>query len=128
MVWFRGENETPVEIKAVKGKAERRRHVRNYAEGELSEPQSFYFRGSDSKLNLRAQNLNVFAQLADGVDDETWLHHLQRHDYSRWFANMIKDSDLAKEAAEIESDAELSATESRQRMKEAIAKRYTAAA
>jgi hypothetical protein len=39
---------------------------------------SFYFRGPDDKLKLRAQNLAVFVQLAEGVDDETWLFHLRQ--------------------------------------------------
>ena len=58
--------------------AERERHVRKYAEGELAPDRSFYFRGPDGTLNLRAQNLIVFNQMADGIDDGTWLHHLRR--------------------------------------------------
>ena len=49
---------------------ERRRHLRKYAEGDLEED-AFYFRGPDDKLNLRVQNLVLFAQIADGIDDET---------------------------------------------------------
>jgi hydroxymethylpyrimidine pyrophosphatase-like HAD family hydrolase len=37
--------------------SERRRHSRKYAEGSLGEDKSFYFRGPQGKLNLRAQNL-----------------------------------------------------------------------
>ena len=54
-------------------RAEHRRHSRKYAEGELPQDRSFYFRGPQGKLNLRAQNLMVFLQMAEGVDDETWL-------------------------------------------------------
>jgi len=25
----------------------------------------------------------IFLQISDGVDDETWLHHLKAHDVSR---------------------------------------------
>ena len=53
------------------------RHTRKYAEGELGEDKSFYFRGPDNALNLRAQNLTIFLQMADGVDDQTWRHHLE---------------------------------------------------
>ncbi len=53
------------------------RHIRKYAEGSLGEDKSFYFRGPANALKLRAQNLTLFMQMADGVDDETWLHHLQ---------------------------------------------------
>ena len=69
------------------------RHIRKYAEGALGEDKSFYFRGPANALNLRAQNLTIFMQMADGVDDETWLHHLQAHDYSRWVREAIKDDD-----------------------------------
>jgi hypothetical protein len=112
----------------VSGKAERRRHVRRYAEGEMSAEQSFYFRGPESKLNLRAQNLNGFLQLADGVDDETWLYHLKRGDYTRWFQEIIKDEPLAQDAAKVEADDALSAKDSRCKIKEAIETRYTAPA
>ena len=57
---------------AIPPRAERRRHLRKYAEGDLGADQSFYFRGPDGQANLRAQNLQLFLQLADGVDDETW--------------------------------------------------------
>ena len=43
---------------------------RKYAEGDLPPDRSFYFRGPEGKLNLRAQNLILFLQLADGVDDD----------------------------------------------------------
>ena len=48
-------------------KTELRRHRRKYAAGELGEDKSFYFRGPGGKLNLRAHNMNMFAQLAEGV-------------------------------------------------------------
>jgi hypothetical protein len=32
---------------------------------------SFFFRGPDAALYLRAQNLSTFLQLAEGVDDAT---------------------------------------------------------
>jgi len=79
-------------------------------------------------LNLRAQNTNLFLQIADGVDDATWQHHLRAGEYSRWFRDMIKDSELADEIAEIEQDRGLSPQESRERVKEAVNRRYTAPA
>ena len=82
-------------------------------EGELSKETSFYFRGPEEKLNLRAQNLMVFLQLAQGVDDATWLHHLHQGDYAHWFRTAIKDTDLAEETIEIGKRQGLSASESR---------------
>jgi len=97
-------------------------------EGELSKDQSFYFRGLEGKLNLRAQNLTVFMQLAEGVDDATWLYHLYQGDYVRWFRTIIKDTDLAEETLAIGKRQDLSARESRILVKTAIEKRYTAPA
>ena len=103
-----------------------KRHTRKYAEGALSEGQSFYFRGPHGKLNLRAQNTTLFLQIAEGVDDATWEHHLRAHEYSRWFRDMIKDAELADEVAEVEQDRGLSPQESRERVKDAVNRRYTA--
>jgi hydroxymethylpyrimidine pyrophosphatase-like HAD family hydrolase len=104
---------------------ERRRHRRKYAEGELPPERSFYFRGPEGKLNLRAQNLIMFRQLADGVDDETWLHHLRNGDYSHWMETAIKDRSLAQVVHEVEDMPDVSAHDSRQRVASAIEERYT---
>lgn len=64
-------------------------------------------------------------QLAEGVDDDTWSHHLRRGDYSRWFRKEIKDEELAAEAERVENMKGLSADESRELIKKAIEKRYT---
>ena len=107
---------------------ERRRHIRKYAAGQLGEDKSFYFRGGENRLKLRAHNLSMFIQIAEGVDDETWLHHLQAGDYSRWFREAIKDNDLAREVAEAETEAASDAAASRARILSAVEKRYTAPA
>jgi hypothetical protein len=99
--------------------------VRKYAEGELGPDRSFYFRGPADRLNLRVQNLDLFVQIAEGVDDETWLHHLRRGDYSRWFRDAIKNEDLAQEAAAIEQAPGGSAADSRALIRSAIERRYT---
>ena len=67
-------------------------------------------------------------QLADGVDDETWRYHLEQHDVSQWFRNIIKDESLAAEAADVEARAELSPRDSRARIRAAIQHRYTSSA
>jgi hydroxymethylpyrimidine pyrophosphatase-like HAD family hydrolase/energy-coupling factor transporter ATP-binding protein EcfA2 len=126
IIWRRRpEARDPVWVRTFPPKAEHRRHVRKYATGDLGEDRSFYFRGPTGQLNLRAQNLGVFMQLADGVDDETWLHHLQQQEYSRWFRKAIKDQDLAAEAAGVENQPGLSPKESRELIKAAIERRYT---
>lgn len=109
-------------------KGERRRHLRKYAEGELGEDKSFYFRGPENALKLRAQNLMTFLQMAEGVDEGTWLHHLREGDYSRWFEEAIKDPDLAAEARAIEGDASLDAAQSRESIADMVTRRYTAPA
>jgi HAD superfamily hydrolase (TIGR01484 family) len=107
---------------------EHRRHTRKYAEGVLGEDKSFYFRGPGRALNLRAQNLMMFLQIAEGVDDGTWLHHLERGDYSRWFRLAIKDDGLADEAEAVEGTAGADAAASRAGIREAVTRRYTAPA
>ncbi len=107
------------------GSTQRRRHHRKYAEGLLIPERSFYFRGPDGKLNLRAHNLVLFLEIADGVDADTWRFHLDRGDYSRWFGEVIGDEELASEARSIERTSTLDATESRARMRDAIERRYT---
>ncbi len=109
-------------------KAVRHRHRRKYAEGKLGDDKSFYFRGPDGRLNLKAHNLDLFMQMADGVDDTTWLYHLRAGDYSRWFRDAIKNADLADATAAVEAQADADATESRARIRAAIEKRYTGAA
>jgi hydroxymethylpyrimidine pyrophosphatase-like HAD family hydrolase len=126
LVWQRRpEARSPVWLRTIGPRSEHRRHVRKYATGELGEDKSFYFRGPGGQLNLRAQNLALFIQLAEGVDDETWLHHLRIQDYSRWFREAIKDEDLASEAAGVERQPGLTPTQSRELIKAAIERRYT---
>jgi len=66
--------------------------------------------------------------LADGVDDETWLYHLQRGEYSHWLREVIKDAGLAAEAGGIEKMPDVPAGETRALIRVAIEKRYTAPA
>jgi hypothetical protein len=74
---------------------------------------------------LRAQNLILFLQIAEGVDDATWLHHLHNGDYVRWFREAIKDDVLADEVAPLEERQELTAAEGRELVRKAVEQRYT---
>ena len=116
--------ETLRRMKVMPGEAKLLRHQRKYAEGRLGDDKSFWFHGSHGKLNLRAQNVTMFVQMAEGVDEETWQWHRERGDYSRWFASSIKDHDLAAKIAEIEAGS-ARAHEARQLLREAIEERYT---
>lgn len=107
-----------------KSRHEHQRHIRKYAKGELGEDKSFYFRGPTGALNLRAHNLMIFLQMADGVDDATWLYHLHRGDYTRWFREAIKDDALAQEAARLQDNDDPLGT--RSQMRKLIDERYTA--
>ena len=126
LLWqLRPEARDPAWLRPVAPRSEHRRHVRKYATGELGEDKSFYFRGPAGQLKLRAQNLVLFIQLAAGVNDETWTHHLRNRDYSRWFREAIKDEGLAAEAAAVEADASLPPEDSRRLIRAAIERRYT---
>ncbi|RUW90743.1 HAD-IIB family hydrolase [Mesorhizobium sp. M7A.F.Ca.US.010.02.1.1] len=115
-------------VKVVEPRQSLKRHSRKYAEGQLDEAGSFYFHGPDNAMNLRAHNLMIFAQIAEGIDDKTWEFHLRTGDYSKWFRHQIRDKDLARETTEAEEDKTLSAQESRKRVLDAVRRRYTAPA
>lgn len=115
-------------VKVVEPRQSLKRHSRKYAEGQLDEAGSFYFHGPDNAMNLRAHNLMIFAQIAEGIDDKTWEFHLRTGDYSKWFRHQIRDKDLARETAEAEEDKTLSAQDSRKRVLDAVRRRYTAPA
>ncbi len=125
LAWWRRSNELPIRVRHFSPRSERRRHSRKYAEGNLGPDRSFHFRGPEGKLNLRAENLNLFLQIADGVDDATWMHHLRQGDYSQWFRDKIKDADLAGEAERIEQQSGINPQDSRAAIREAVERRYT---
>jgi hydroxymethylpyrimidine pyrophosphatase-like HAD family hydrolase len=128
LFWRPGSDKKPHLMKAIEPRQSLKRHSRKYAEGTLDEKGSFYFRGPDNAMNLRAQNLMIFQQIAEGIDDKTWEHHLRNGDYSDWFRRQIRDKKLAAETREAEEDESISPQESRRIVLDAVRKRYTAPA
>jgi HAD superfamily hydrolase (TIGR01484 family) len=124
VAWLPGNAEPPFAIQIIPGRAERIRHHRKYAEGNMHY-HSFFFRGPGNRQNLKAQNLTVFCQIADGIDEDTWLFHLRRGDYSRWFRTAVKDVYLAEQAERIERRQDLSPHETRHLIRSLIESRYT---
>lgn len=125
LIWNKTAGAKPLLVRLEPSRTERRRHLRKYAEGELPEDRSFYFRGPEGKLKLRAQNLIVFMDLADGVDDDTWLFHLRKGEISEWLRRGIKDESLAERIAAIERDRSLEPAVSRKKIRELIEAIYT---
>jgi hypothetical protein len=123
VVWFPGV-EGPFSIEIIPGTAERIRHHRKYVEGNMRH-RSFFFRGPDNRHNLRAHNLAIFSQIAEGIDEKTWIFHLHRGDYSRWFRNAVKDRYLADQAEQIERRRDISPNETRKLIRSLIEARYT---
>ena len=109
------------------GKIERIRHFRKYAVGDLKW-HSFWFRGPHNKHNLSAPNLAWFCHIGRGIDEETWLFHLRRGDYSRWIEESVNDKDLAKVVRQVEKGRGHAAEESRNRICEAIEVKYSLSA
>jgi hydroxymethylpyrimidine pyrophosphatase-like HAD family hydrolase/energy-coupling factor transporter ATP-binding protein EcfA2 len=122
--WFTGGGQDPFPMRVIRGHAERIRHHRKYVEGDVRY-NSFFFRGPQGRQNLRAQNLNVFCQMAAGIDEETWLFHLRRHDYSRWIRDVIKNGELAAEIEDIERRNDIENARTRDLVRAAIEARYT---
>ena len=100
-----------------------KRHVRKYATGKLAPERWFHFRGPQNKLDLVAQNLEMFTMLAKGVDEDTWTYHLGNGEIARWLREQIKDEELANEIAALENSGD--AAETRRIALDAIARRYT---
>lgn len=128
LAWPRLTGSAPFVFHSIPPSAERRRHTRKYAEGELGPERSFYFRGPGGRLNLRAQNLALFLQSAEGVDDDTWLYHLRRGDYSRWFHDVIKDPGLAAAVARVERMRDPCPEQTRKLIRAQVEQRYSAPA
>jgi hypothetical protein len=111
-------------IEIMPGSADRIRHHRKYAEGNMRH-RSFFFRGPGNRQNIRAHNLAMFSQIAEGIDEETWMYHLRRGDYSRWLRGSVKDPYLADQAEQIERRLDLHPSESRRLIRNLIEARYT---
>lgn len=124
LLWHHDTDAAPSRVHVYPCQIERQRHRRKYAAGELPPDRSFYFKGPGGKMNLRAQNLMLFLQLADGIDDETWEFHLHQGDYSQWFRDAIKDENLAAIASRVEG-LQIAAKESRALIRSAIEQDYT---
>jgi HAD superfamily hydrolase (TIGR01484 family) len=121
VAWLRSAEEA-IPFKLAKARMDRRRHRRKYADGELKPERSFYFTGPDGELNIRAQNLVLFCQIGEGLDEETWGHHLRRGDYATWFREIIKDDELADLADELEDQQ---VDDARSKLHQAIERAYT---
>jgi HAD superfamily hydrolase (TIGR01484 family) len=102
------------------------RHKKKYAMGDMQD-KSFFFRGPGNKLNLKANNLIIFIQMAEGVDDDTWTYHLGKKEYSNWFRSAIHDEELADAAEKIEA-GETDPAKSKDSILTLIKERYTAPA
>jgi hydroxymethylpyrimidine pyrophosphatase-like HAD family hydrolase len=124
VAWFVSNGQPPFSMQGQLARAERIRHHRKYAEGDLRW-HSFYFRGPDNRHNLKAQNLQVFSQIAEGISESTWMFHLRSNDYSRWFRDSVRDNYLADEAERIERRMDLTPYETRVLILELIRARYT---
>jgi HAD superfamily hydrolase (TIGR01484 family) len=125
LAWLDGPASRAVRFRVGRRQVQHQRHVRKYTEGELPPERSFFFRGPTGSLKLRAANLKRFAELAEGVDDDTWLHHLRAGHYSTWLREVIKDAELADEVAALERGAAGDGAESRRRVLDALRRRYT---
>ena len=125
LIWNKASTQAPRHFRIEPNKTDRRRHVRKYAEGELPEERSFFFRGPEKKLNLRAPNLITFTQLADGVDADTWLFHWKRGDVSSWLHRCVKDEELTDQVRDLEKRLPDDAGASRKQVRELIEKKYT---
>lgn len=124
VIWFPRKDQHPFPARVIHAHGERIRHRRKYAEGDMRD-RSFYFRGPGERHNLKAHNLAIFSQIAEGISEETWTYHLYRGDYSRWFRDSVKDPYLADQMERIERRGNLRPEETRNLVRGLIESRYT---
>jgi hypothetical protein len=124
-VW-ENDNATPFPIRCDMPGQLLQRHKKKYAAGDMKD-RSFYFQGPGKKLNLKANNLMMFIQMAEGVDDDTWMYHLGKKEYSNWFRNAVHDNELADLTQQIE-ERETDPGTSKKAILQLIKERYTAPA
>lgn len=123
LVWEKAGHAAPFLLRLNAPSKAIQRHKRKYSRGDMG-PDSFYFTGPGKKLNLKANNLNIFMQMADGVDNDTWMFHLKRHDYSTWIKADVNDEELARLVYGIEEKEEDPGV-SRKKIRKLIEERYT---
>ncbi len=90
----------------------------------LAPEQSFYFQGPDGNYNITAHNLTEFLRGMDSIDDETWLYHLHRGDYTNWFRHVLHDDELASTTERIAQEQGNMPADSRRQVRAAIQQRY----
>lgn len=123
-IWQVG-GEHPFPIRCERPTQLLKRHKKKYAAGDMQD-NSFYFYGPEKKLNLKANNLMLFIQMAEGIDDDTWMYHLRRKDYSTWFRSSVHDDELADYTQKIEVSQQNPVT-SKEAILNRIKERYTGA-
>jgi hydroxymethylpyrimidine pyrophosphatase-like HAD family hydrolase len=123
LAWWR-DSGPPVWFRRIMPRAEHQRHRHGYLDGDMDPEHRFYFRGEKGELNLAAQNLRMFMQLGEGVDDETWLHHLRQGDYAHWFREIIKDEQLAETAERLAHNGQIDPSGSRRQLFDLIRRKY----
>lgn len=97
---------------------------RKPAPQRLADDRAFVFRGPEGKLRLRAYDLPTFLELAGGVDDATWLHHLRGGEYSKWVRETVRDDELAGEVAAAEDRYPDDPAAGREAVRKAVERRY----
>ena len=125
LVSVRASRRPPFPVTIVPTRTKHRRHRRKYDVGNVGEGRGFTFKDHWGNDHGYAPNLSRFTELAIQVADESWFHHLHQGDYERWFREVIKDEDLANEAARIKTEVESGApVDSRHLLRTAIVDRY----
>jgi hypothetical protein len=96
-VWYPDNAQPPFKARYQLPHQLMQRHKKKYAAGDMGD-NSFVFTGRHGHLHLVANNLMLFAHIAEGIDEDTWSWHLHRHDYTNWFRDTIHDDQLAQVA------------------------------
>lgn len=126
LVWLRHQDGAVVPVTIEAPRQFHRRHTGKYAVGDVGEWHSFHFRGAENQINRRAKNIFEFVQISQQLHDNDWEYHLKAGDYSKWFRDVIKDEQLAKDVEKIEKNPNMTSYKSRADICQKLLSRYAA--
>ena len=93
------------------------------AEEGFDEEHSFWFRGPDGALKLRAQSLPCSCRSATASTTRPGCTTCKAGDFERWFRDTIGDEALAGRARDVAADGALDAAATRRAIREAVGER-----
>ena len=79
------------------------RHLRKYADSQVTADERFFFRRSDGQVIATADSLNTFRGAVASVPEGVLAHHAARGDFSHWVLDVFSDRTLGHQIRKLEA-------------------------